>query len=366
MLPKQQFLLVLARESAAVPSLPANVRTAPLAAFAQGRCDRGELQELENSWMRMEQSLREHPEFSFPVQLGIVQRGSQVLRWGLSIRNAWNRVLETQSVIGCLSADDSNPHTRIPLLLASRRAIPAIACHHGALDGRMAFKVLCYSTYLAQGEMERDYLERIGGVDPCRIRIGAASLPPANCSLWREYAPWIVFFTEPYETDLWRTEAVYREVLPRLCAVARKSGKTVVLKLHPFETARQRRRLVKATLAQDDQELVTIIDLPLSPEILRNTWCAVTVESTVASECASVGIPVLLCGWMRHAYSGYAPQYARFGVGRMIKSPAELLRIPELLKDAMPDSDVATRLLQAISADALSELLLQPATRPSR
>ena len=40
----------------------------------------------------------------------------------------------------------------IPLLLASRREIPAVACHHGALDGGMAIKTPCFSTYLAQGK----------------------------------------------------------------------------------------------------------------------------------------------------------------------------------------------------------------------
>lgn len=366
LLPDQQFLLVLARESAAVSSVPANVQTAPLAAFAQGECDHGELPELENSWMQLERSLGEHPELSFPVRLGIVRKGLRWLRWGVPIRDAWSRVLDTHSVAGCLSADDSNPYTRIPLLLANRREIPAVACHHGALDGGMAIKAPCFSTYLAQGEMERDYAERICGVSPDRIRIGAASSAAEHGPLWRPDAPWIVFFTEPYETDLWRAEAVYREVLPRLCAAARASGKTVVLKLHPFETARHRRRLVKATVSESDQKLVTVIEAPLSPEVLRNTWCAVTVESTVAFECASVGIPALLCGWMRHAYSGYALQYARFGVGRLLETPADLLKIPEIVKEAPPVSDVAGRLPHAISPGDLAEVLLQPARRSLR
>jgi capsule polysaccharide modification protein KpsS len=169
-----------------------------------------------------------------------------------------------------------------------------------------------------------------------------------------------VFFTEPYETDFWRVEAIYREVLPRLCAAARGSGKTVVLKLHPFESARQRRRLVARTLSADDRKLVSVTDAPLSREILQKTWCAVTVESTVAFECASVGIPVLLCGWLRHAYAGYAPQYVRFGVGRMLESPDELLRIPDMLRAAMPGSNAAGRLVQAISPKRLSEILCQP------
>ncbi len=361
-LPEQKFLLVLARESGAVSPVPANVETTRLAGFATQGCDRHELQKLENCWKKTEQSLQEHPVFRLPVQIGILKKGPRWLRWGLAVRDAWVQVFETRSVAGCLSADDSNPYTRIPLLLAEQRGISAVACHHGALDCRMAFKNLRFSSYLAKGEMERDYLERTCGVDGGRIRIGAAAAAgQENASLWSEDAPWIVFFTEPYEIDLWRVEAIYREVLPRLCAAARGSGKTVVLKLHPFESARQRRRLVKRTLNERDRKLVSVTNAPLSGEILRNTWCAVTVESTVAFECASHGIPAFLCGWLRHAYFGYAPQYVRFGAGRMLESADGLLRISDMLSAAKPGPDSARRLVQAISPEALSEVLCSPA-----
>jgi hypothetical protein len=106
--------------------------------------------------------------------------------------------------------------------------------------------------------------------------------------------------------------------------------------------------------------LVSITDAPLSGEILRQTWCAVTVESTVAFDCASLGIPVFLCGWLRHAYAGYAPQYVRFGVGQMLEGPDDLLRIPDLLRASMPGADTARRLVQPISPEALAGVLRQP------
>jgi hypothetical protein len=357
-LPEQKFLLVLARESGAISRVPPNVETVLLAGFAKKGCDRNELQRLEACWKQMEQSLEEHAAFRWAVQIGILKNGPRWLRWGLAVRDAWVRVFEMRSVAGCLSADDSNPYTRIPLLLAEQRGLPAVACHHGALDCRMAFKNLRFSNYLAKGEMERDYLEHVCGVDANRIRIGAPWSPlRENASIWSERAPWITFFTEPYETDLWRVEAIYREVLPRLCVAARRAGKTIVLKLHPFESARQRRRLVARILSADDRKLVSVTDAPLSREIFQQTWCAVTVESTVAFECASLGIPVFLCGWLRHAYAGYAPQYVRFGVGRMLEFPDELLCIPDMLRAVMPDSDIARRLVQAISPEALAEVL---------
>jgi hypothetical protein len=365
-LPEQKFLLVLARESAAVSPIPANVQTASLASFATGKYDRDELRKLEVGWRQMEQSLRKHPAFRSPAQIGILHKGLPWLRWGMAVRDAWSRVLETRSVVACLSADDSNPYTRIPLLLAQQRGIPAVACHHGALDCRMAFKKRRFSTYLAKGEMERDYLARICGVDSGRIRLGSPSSARENSSLWSESAPWIVFFSEPYETDLWRVKAIYREVLPRLCAASRIAGKRMVLKLHPFESARQRGRLMARTLSDEDRKLVNLTDVPLSREILQKTWCAVSVESTVAFECASAGIPAFLCGWLRHAYSGYAPQYARFGVGRMLETPDDLLRIPELLGSAVPAPDTASRLLHEISPTALAEVLCPAQTTSLR
>jgi capsule polysaccharide modification protein KpsS len=137
------------------------------------------------------------------------------------------------------------------------------------------------------------------------------------------------------------------------------------LKLHPFESLRQRQRLVARVLTAADQKLVTVTDTPLSQQILEQTWCAVTVESTVAFECASVGIPAFLCGWLRHAYAGYAPQYSRFGVGRMLNYPDELLRIPDILIEAMPTPKIASRLTQPISPDVLSDVLFGPQQKAS-
>jgi hypothetical protein len=363
-LPEQKFLLVVARESAAASSVPANVLTTKLAAFATKRINDNELKELKNKWESMEQSLQEHPVFSLAVKTGIMKGGSDWLSRGISIRDAWQNVFETRQVIGCLCADDSNPYTRIPLLLADGRGIPAVACHHGALDCRMASKNLRFSTYLAKGEMERDFLERVCDVDPARVLIA----PPGSAASDKhrrssEDAPWLTFFSEPYEVDFWRVEAIYREVLPLLCDVARRSNKSVVLKLHPFESANKRRRLVDRSLGVKDRRLITVLDAPLSPEILMKTWCAVTVESTVAFECASLGIPSFLCGWLRNAYAGYVPQYVRFGVGTLLEFPEGLARIPEYIRARAKDRPPVTSLTQESSQQALAKVLCGPATK---
>jgi hypothetical protein len=359
-LPEQRFFLVLGRESGAVSPVPSNVQTAVLASFASKRFDQVELRQLESKWDALEDSLRNRPDFQLSVKFNVLRKGKRWLRWGVVVRDAWNAVFERRNIVGCLSADDANLYTRIPLLLARRRDLPAVACHHGALDAGMAFKSPASSLLLVKGEMEYDYLQRICEVDTRHLRIGEPSAPPPNQSLWRDGSPYIVFFTEPYESDFWRAEAVHRDVLPRLCAAARRAGKTVLVKLHPFESLRHRQRMVKRVLSEPDHRLVTITAAPLSLEILEKTWCAVSVESTTAFECATVGIPAFLCGWLRHAYLGYAPQYARFGVAKMLPGPDSLLRIPDLVRMAIPPPGLVNRLVRAIPSSELKEILCDP------
>jgi hypothetical protein len=52
-------------------------------------------------------------------------------------------------------------------------------------------------------------------------------------------------------------------------------------------------------------------------------------------------------------------------VGRMLESPDDLLRISDMLCEAMPGPDTARRLVQPISPKSLSELLCQSVKAPS-
>jgi hypothetical protein len=70
-----------------------------------------------------------------------------------------------------------------------------------------------------------------------------------------------------------------------------------------------------------------------------------------------------LCGWLRHAYSGYALQYARFGAAKILDAPDDLLRIPAMMRQAMPAGDAGTRLSCPIAPEVLAETLLQQAAR---
>ena len=87
LVPEQKFLVVLARESAAVSPLPANVEAVRLASFAAKRCDKNELLQLELRWKQMEKSLQEHAEFRLAAQVGTLDEGTRWLRWGLAVRD---------------------------------------------------------------------------------------------------------------------------------------------------------------------------------------------------------------------------------------------------------------------------------------
>jgi hypothetical protein len=241
-------------------------------------------------------------------------------------------VIDREPVQAVLCGDDSNLYTRLPVLLAARRGIPTADFHHGAFDGRYLLKALPCDIYLAKNEMERDYLTRVCGLSDGKVMIGApAPIPAWNESPRRDETA-AVFFSEPYESSGARGEEVYAEVLPPLCRVARACDRRVIVKLHPFESRRQRSRMLDQILPADDRRLVTVIDGPLGSEILSQTWFGLTCESTVAIDCLQAGICCFLCGWLQLSPFEYVRQYARFGVGELLQCAEQILEIPERLE----------------------------------
>ena len=72
-----------------------------------------------------------------------------------------------------MCGDDSNPSTRLPVMLGRQQSIPTLDFHHGAMDGRFILKQLSSDLYLAKGEMERDYLLKICGLPADRVSPGS-------------------------------------------------------------------------------------------------------------------------------------------------------------------------------------------------
>ncbi len=381
LLPDERFLLVYARNSAQLKSLPSNVSTASLDGYF-GRPREAEAKDLGHAWERLKvQLIGGAAEYSAADAAGLLEKIPGLLRWGIAVRDAWDQVFKSETIAGCLCADDSNPYTRLPLILARNRGIPTLACHHGAMDSKMAVKVLHADHYLAKGEIERDYLVRACEVPSERVVLGGqgATLAMARLkspALSREVVdesgdesrrkasggssgpPWLVFFTEPYGAAGWRNDEVYQELLPRVWSLAQSLGLKLVFKLHPFESVRGQRRMLRKYLPAQEAE-IGVIAGETSPQLWSNTRLALTVQSTVALQCGCLGIPVFLCAWLRDSSSGYVDQFSRFGIGQRIESADELSQIPRLL--GRKDKAVTTRpaLWETMEAGKLRELLLQ-------
>jgi len=129
-----------------------------------------------------------------------------------------------------------------------------------------------------------------------------------------------------------RAREVYRELLPSLCRVARENGHNLTIKLHPFESSSQRLELVRDTLSTEDFDMVTVVDGPLTAELMAQAWFGITVESTTVIDCLQNNICCFLCGWLAYSPFEYVQQYARFGIGEILQGAEELLEIPARLE----------------------------------
>ncbi len=168
MLPSHRFLQVVTRKSGRIANIPPNLEVRSLASYApvpfSSRAEK-ECDQLLENWDRLQKTtIAEQRELSAARQLGVFAGFDEFVRKGLRIRDAWLRVFSKESISGVLSGDENNPYTRLPVILANARKIPTTFSPHGALDTTLAVRVPCSDTYLAQGEMARDYWVRWCGL----------------------------------------------------------------------------------------------------------------------------------------------------------------------------------------------------------
>jgi hypothetical protein len=367
LLPDRSFLLVTTRADGVVKDSPPHVGAVSLAAYApwpRNKTTEREIATLTQQWQIVKKKLCEaHP--NLPHIVGLFDGFDHRLRNGLRIRDAWRGVFEREEIDSVLCADENNPYTRLPVLLARRRGVHTVYCSHGALDVNVLLRGVCSETYLAKGEMERDYLVKECGVPRERIFVGA---PPGSYFAARGNGAGthVVFFSEPYELYYGRTETLYAELLPRLCAVAREHGRKVMVKLHPFESLTVRSELVARVLTDDDRKLVEVTADPVSERLLRKIWFSLTVESSVAVECALAAVPCFLCGWFDIDLYSYGKQYERFGAARILHDPADISRIPALLELERPGAEVRNELYRQITLEDFEAVLQGKATTSSK
>ncbi len=352
MLPRQPFLVIATRKSAKNFIHLPNVHARDLGTYAKPDSSAEELESFTERWAKLRADLRSI-ELQVLSEAGVLECISGWIRNGILARNAWREAIEREPVCGVLCGDDSNLYTRLPVLLAARRKIPTVDFHHGALDGRYLLKDLSCDVYLAKNEMERDYLVRVCGLPSDRIMIGAPGNDSAGDGLRGSKQTSAIFFSEPYESAGMRGEEVYAEVLPALCRIAREEGRDVIVKLHPFESRRERCRMLAKFLAPADRKLVTVLDGPLTRDLLSRAWFGVTVESSAVVDCFQAGVQCFLCGWLRLSPFGYVQQYARFGVGEMLQSAEDIEDIPERV------ADFHNRATAPSVSDAIDRAMLQ-------
>jgi len=337
LVPEQAFLLVATRWSARQFSQTANVQVRDLAAYANGEYPAGEIAGLIERWTRLRAEMSVSPDFRMLSQAGLLESFPDWFRDGVCARDAWMEVLKREPVCGVLCGDDSNMYTRLPVLLAARQKVPTTDFHHGAFDGHYLIKKLPGDTYLAKNEMERDYLLRVCGLPGDRVVIGAPGKARSQETLRgasaRKVLSAAVYFSEPYEAASMRAEEVYREILPPLVRLARKQGRELIVKLHPFESRVQRGKLIRQILSREESEGIRLVDGPLTQELLAKTWFGITVESTTVMDCHANGVCCFLCEWLAPPAYGYVEQYGRFGVGEQLQSAVQISEIPARLAD---------------------------------
>ncbi len=364
--PEENFLLVSTRQSGWIRDLPRNVAAAWLSSYASLRDRRDENNNIEKRWRSLLEEWRGVEEFDILNRLGYLDTFPRRFRHGLEVRDAWRNVLDTEPVEGVLCADDSNPNTRIPLLLAQARGLPNLACHHGALDGRYVFKRTYADIIWAKGKMEADYLIRKCGVPAERVEICAPGLPAnwiAREQLNQQemnhqtFRPDILFISEAFDLTSGRAEEFYRDILPPLADLALSTGRKLIVKLHPAESERERANLVDSILSPQQQKATRIVSGPLTEELLSTVWFGITILSTVAVECAVRGIPCFLCKWLESWPYGYVEQFIRFGVGIGMEDPSEIKNIPHYLQPHSVRAEVRENCWRPAAAGRLRELL---------
>ncbi len=357
LLPDEPFLLVCARDSAKVQDLPENVRMISLNSFFDAP-DLRELSSLLDVWATLKTRLvSSAPEYRSAAAVGVFDRIPSLIQWGTTIRDAWRRLFEWENVRACFCADHNNPYTRIPLLLAKHAGVPALACHHGALDAMMATTTHDADFYVAKSEMERDYMTRVCGISQEKVVAVRPAGRQRSLRLPEQDRPWLVFFSEPYEVSSWRMDEVYGELLPQLCSLSETCRLKLVFKLHPFETVKNHRKLLRRHLPSEKARQIEIISGPISQELWQNTRFALTAQSSVAPECAERDIPIFLCGWLRDPFCGYVQQFQRFGVGHLLETVPQITDIPSLLESQPANFEARQNPPNKIGADILRELL---------
>jgi hypothetical protein len=186
--------------------------------------------------------------------------------------------------------------------------------------------------------MERDYVSRVCGCEADNIEIGAPPRRHRAVLRANRERDAVVFFSEPYENFGVRCRELYAEVLPRLAELAVENDCELVVKLHPYESYSQRRKVAKAALPPHLRHVLRVVLGRLQPALLERAWFALTITSTAAVDAALNNVPMFLCEWLNRSSHRYAEQFLKFSVARPLADAEQIRDIPRLLESlVLPD-----------------------------
>ena len=360
-LPDRRFLLVVTRRNGRLQKLPGNVELRSLASYAPRflpSTDEERVRLLAR-WHGVQNDLFEtNRVLGLARKLHVFDGFARFLKSGLRIRDAWREVFAREPITTVLSADENNPYTRLPILLARSRKLRTVFCDHGALNMSLGLRRACSDTYLMKGDMARDYSAGWCGLSADKIVVGGPPethnpLPSSN----RTERDWIVFYSEAYELSSGRTQTFYAELLPELCLLAGRINRKVIVKLHPFESLRMRKALVDKVLSAEQRGLVEMREGPMTPDLFERAWFTLTVASSVAVESTINGVPCFLCRWFDGSWYDYGKQYAKFSAGYPLDSPQRIREIPQLLEQLRITEATRRSLQTSISPGHLQSVL---------
>jgi len=149
---------------------------------------------------------------------------------------------------------------------------------------------------------------------------------------------------------------VFAELIPPLISLAAEHGCHLMIKLHPFETLRERKKMVRRVIQPSQRDLLRFMAGPISKELMQGALFCMTVSSTAAVDSAMEGVPSFLCTWLDRSGYGYSDQFIKFGVAEPLGCVEDLQHIPALLK--RPRTAKLSDLWQSAEPKVLRELLL--------
>jgi hypothetical protein len=360
MLPHRRFLLVVTRPSGRLSLLPDNVEVRSLASYAPPPlpATNAERTRLQARWQQVQRDVFEkNPVLRLANRLQVFDGFADFLKSTLCVHDAWREVFTREPVTAVLSADEYNPYTRLPTLLAKARKLRTVFCDHGALTMSFGIRRGISDNYLVRGEMARDYYV-CRGLPAEKIVVGSPAHPASPLpSSHPHERDWIVFYSEPFELAQSRTTTFYQELLPELCSLAVRANRKVIVKLHPFESMKTRPALVARVLSPDQRRIVEVREGPMTPDLFSRAWCSLTVESSVAVESTINGVPCFLCSWFDGAWYDYGKQFAKFQAGYPLDSPQRIREIPQRIEQIQITDSVRQSLQTPITPEHLDSVL---------